>query len=217
MNSEDFLPGIMYIGRSSVYRWPVMNPRSKPPSGWHSSSLRPGDSQSRAAFPRDCFHPHSFICSHCDSHSLAQTNEEEHTMKHCNTLHMHLPKSTAARITGYNSPTQVDSLTRSGPYTYGPGHAFHISFLFLHLVPKAGWLLVYSSFNIVISSIRSFFLSCYFQICFQICFKAQGHQKQLQLKSYEMLPAISSNGLCRDMKHNQTAYFLEICLNSYFI
>lgn len=70
--------------------------------------------------------------------------------------------------------------TSSCPYTCRPGHAFHISFLFLYFVLKAGWLLVYTSFNIVISSIRSFFYHTTFE-CF-LALKAQGHQKTVKVQ-----------------------------------
>lgn len=94
---------------------------------------------------------------------------------------------------------------------------FIFHFYFYILCPRQDGCLFTQVSILLLAASGPFFCHATFKYVFKYALKAQGHQKQLQLKSREMLPAISSNGLCRDMKHNQTAYSLEICLNIYFI
>lgn len=68
----------------------------------------------------------------------------------------------------------MSAVTGSCPETCRPGHAFPISFLFLYFVLKSGGLLVYTSFNMVISGIWSFFYQATFE--WVLAWKTQGHQ-----------------------------------------
>lgn len=62
MNSEDFLPRMMYIRRSWGNAGLSWTPGQKSPSGWHTGSLRRGDLLSGAAFHTTVFtHTPSFV------------------------------------------------------------------------------------------------------------------------------------------------------------